>query len=127
MDIMINLQDNSRYNNQTYIPVHIHSMHSYDVMQRLSRLPKFCTSEAKLLYNAPKNRFANILPCKLVYGISYRLRILATGYSKTDDCSRVKLAEIEEEEGSDYINANHLDVRNYYYTYIFIIHSLVYF
>ena len=80
-------------------------------MQRLSRLPKFCTSEAKFPYNAPKNRFANISPCKSSYGISYRLRILATGYSKIDDCSRVKLSEIDGEEGSDYINANHLDVR----------------
>ena len=29
----------------------------------------------------------------------------------SDDCSCVKLAEIEGEEGSDYINANYLDVR----------------
>ena len=30
----------------------------------------------------------------------------------SDDCSRVKLTEIEGEEGSDYINANYLDVRS---------------
>ena len=36
---------------------------------------------------------------------------LYTHFLKTDDCSRVKLTEIEGEEGSDYINANHLDVR----------------
>ena len=88
-------------------------------MQRLSRLPKFCTSEAKLPYNKPKNRFANILPCKFTVcccmvldSESQPLTIhLVFIFFNTDDCSRVKLAEIEGEQGSDYINANHLDVR----------------
>ena len=89
--------------------------------QRLSRLPKFCTSEAKLSHNTPKNRFANILPCKFVH--SHPLNCYSNPSSSTappfilDDCSRVKLTEIEGEKGSDYINANYLDVRREWYLY----------
>ena len=35
-------------------------------------------------------------------------------YLYTDDYTRVKLNEIQEEEGSDYINASYLDVRYYW-------------
>ena len=44
----------------------------------------------------------------------------------SDDCSRVKLTEIEGEEGSDYINANYLDVRsNKTFTIIKIVYYLL--
>lgn len=57
-----------------------------------------CTA-ADLPCNRPKNRFTNILPY---------------------DHSRFKLQPVDDEEGSDYINANYVPVRKFNNAYIFI-------
>ena len=65
--------------------------------QELKEVGKDQEWEASLLpVNRPKNRFTNILPY---------------------DHSRVKLLPSEDDEGSDYINANWMPVRSMY-TYI---------
>lgn len=56
-----------------------------------------CTA-ADLPCNRPKNRFTNILPY---------------------DHSRFKLQPVDDEEGSDYINANYVPVRHFFYSFIF--------
>ena len=66
--------------------------------------------------NRHKNRYANVIPCKRVKKISlffYLIRhTLITAYSYTllVDKTRCKLSTIPGVEGSDYINANFIEV-----------------
>ena len=65
---------------------------------------------ACLPHNIDLNRFRNIYPCK-------RQQSAVLGVSNTfmfsDDDTRVKLTEIAEELGSDYINASLVSVRGF--------------
>ena len=81
-------------------------------MQSVSKQPQSTHSVADIPHNKLKNRFANIFPCKPrdVQHCSI-LNTTATHVDITDDSTRVKLKEIPGQDGSDYINASHLDVR----------------
>ena len=68
--------------------------------------------------NDEKNRFLNIFPCKFWKQAARKQGSLFCTQSQTcrthaDDYNRVKLKEIEDVEGSDYINASYLNVNWY--------------
>ena len=86
-----------------------------DNVQSVSKHPQSSYSVAEIPHNKLKNRFANIFPCKpyrrnlfVYHDKEYNQKLM------TDDSSRVKLKEISGEDGSDYINASHLDVKSCY-------------
>ena len=62
----------------------------------------------KLPENCTKNRYTNILPCKYFIIHLYCTRNTCI-HKHTDDFSRVKLQQREEDE-SDYINSSYIDV-----------------
>ena len=80
-------------------------------MQSISKHPQSSYSVAEAPHNKVKNRFANIFPCKPYSYTSILLYEVVIVHLKLDDSLRVKLKEITGEEGSDYINASHLDVK----------------
>jgi protein tyrosine phosphatase len=59
--------------------------------------------------NKLRNRYGNIIACKWHTYHPFRISMLIL----TDDHTRVKLQEKDEETGSDYINANFIDVSAY--------------
>ena len=66
--------------------------------------------------NIAKNRYANIVACELYYfqtdqQASSVSNVFMCYFICADDHSRVILSEDPNKEGSDYINANHIDVR----------------
>ena len=79
-------------------------------------------------YNVMKNRYANINACKLHYIITSIEDVCAIHVmtSCVDDETRVHLSLIPGEEGSDFINANYVEVRTSRETdeYLSLTHSL---
>ena len=70
--------------------------------------PSAASSMGRLLKNKPKNRFANLLPCKIVEERSCTsFAVIYTDLFVVDH-SRVKLIGNEQ---LDYINASHVKVR----------------
>lgn len=60
-------------------------------------------------YNSAKNRYANIPACEFT-GNAESADIISYVTIVSDDHSRVILPEITGRQGSDYINANYIDV-----------------
>ena len=68
----------------------------------------FTNHAAKLLRNKTKNRYNNVIPCKLTQLCV--LFVANSQYFLLDDHSRVVLSQQDLLGGSDYINASHIDV-----------------
>ena len=71
----------------------------------------FTQHAAKLKVNIPKNRYKDIIPCKLNNQLFIILCYICIITS--DDHSRVVLSLQNQECGSDYINASFIDVNSY--------------
>ena len=78
-------------------------------LQTLSVGPLATHEVSQLLMNKPKNRFANIYPCKMTLHIYWR-EIVNIIIIISDDESRVVLEELPGQTGSDYINASWINV-----------------
>ena len=76
-------------------------------LQTFSVGPLATHEVSQLLMNKPKNRFANIYPCKMTLHI---LREIVNIIIISDDESRVVLEELPGQTGSDYINASWINV-----------------
>lgn len=57
--------------------------------------------------NKTKNRFVNIMPCKIMMGVAIGV---SNQLFPIDEYNRVKLSFIRATEGSDFINASYIDV-----------------
>ena len=68
-------------------------------------------------HNVHKNRYANINCCKLHSLLMLQIlsQLIFELFHSPDDDSRVHLSVMPGVEGSDYINANYIDVRVSYY------------
>ena len=74
---------------------------------------EFTQYNAKVTVNKNKNRYINIIPCKLCVLYCSTL----TMYVFSDDHSRVVLNIQDNTAGSDYINASYVNVSNYISVY----------
>ena len=73
----------------------------------------YSTEAASSTVNAPKNRYTNIIPCRWLVCVATPPFQFLNHFSPSllaDEHSRVKLAPVKGVQGSDYINANYLDV-----------------
>ena len=76
--------------------------------QSIVKDPLYPHDDSMLPYNKKKNRFCNIIPCEFSEFFAVWLCLMFP--SPPDDQSRVKLRSLEGIEGSDYINASHVEV-----------------
>ena len=91
-------------------------VHNFLTLQELQNVPESACEVACLSHNANYNRFKNIRPCEYdSTSVRHRNNFIVL-YIYTDDNSRVCLAEISGEEGSDYINASFITVSTTVFT-----------
>lgn len=96
----------------TYMHVSVMTLLLHMLTQRLAleRNDPHRWTTANKDANKTKNRFVNVLPCKLALLIDHTPSFVYMCTLVADDSSRVSLEYKPGVDGSDYINASHVDV-----------------